>query len=47
MLRLSVEHPKYGYHRQNAEADIETYVNVNNHYEGCAPLTTERLQELL
>lgn len=33
--------------RQNAEANVETYVNVNNHYEGCAPLTIERLLELL
>lgn len=33
--------------RQNTEGDIETYVNVNNHYEGCAPLTIQRLLELL
>lgn len=26
---------------------IKTYVNVNNHYEGCAPLTISRIQELL
>jgi uncharacterized protein YecE (DUF72 family) len=28
--------------RQNAEKLIVTYVNVNNHYEGSAPLTIER-----
>lgn len=26
---------------------INTYVNVNNHYEGCAPLTIKRIQNLL
>lgn len=26
---------------------IKTYVNVNNHYEGCAPLTISRIQELM
>ena len=29
--------------RQNAESGVDTYVNVNNHYEGSAPLTIERL----
>lgn len=27
--------------------DLDTYVNVNNHYEGCAPLSIERLLALL
>lgn len=31
----------------NARAGVTTYVNVNNHYEGCAPLTIERLVKLL
>jgi uncharacterized protein YecE (DUF72 family) len=26
---------------------LDTYVNVNNHYEGCAPLTIERLMPLV
>jgi len=29
--------------RQNTAANVDTYVNVNNHYEGSAPLTIERL----
>jgi uncharacterized protein YecE (DUF72 family) len=29
--------------RQNVEFGVDTYVNVNNHYEGSAPLTIERL----
>ncbi|MBN2132520.1 MAG: DUF72 domain-containing protein [Sedimentisphaerales bacterium] len=33
--------------RQNVAANVETYVNVNNHYEGCAPLTIQRLLKLL
>jgi uncharacterized protein YecE (DUF72 family) len=33
--------------RQNLEAGVDTYVNVNNHYEGSAPLTIRRLLELL
>jgi len=33
--------------RRNVEANVETYVNVNNHYEGCAPLTIQRLLERL
>lgn len=32
---------------QNLEAGVDTYVNVNNHYEGSAPLTIERLREIL
>lgn len=28
-------------------AGVEVYVNVNNHYEGSAPLTIERIQERL
>ncbi len=33
--------------RQNAEKSITTYVNVNNHYEGSAPLTIERFLDAL
>ncbi len=33
--------------RQNAECDLDTYVNVNNHYEGSAPLTIRRLLDVL
>jgi uncharacterized protein YecE (DUF72 family) len=33
--------------KNNAERKVTTYVNVNNHYEGCAPLTIERLVKLL
>ena len=33
--------------RQNADAGVDTYVNVNNHYEGCAPLTIQRLLQIL
>lgn len=33
--------------RQNTERKIMTYVNVNNHYEGCAPLTIQRLLSLM
>jgi hypothetical protein len=25
--------------------DVEVYLNVNNHYEGCAPLTIQRIRE--
>ena len=32
---------------QNAREGIRTVVNVNNHYEGCAPLTIQRLLRLL
>jgi len=31
----------------NEQAGVATYVNVNNHYEGSAPLTIQRLAELL
>jgi uncharacterized protein YecE (DUF72 family) len=30
-----------------ADHEMDVYVNVNNHYEGSAPLTIERLQALL
>jgi uncharacterized protein YecE (DUF72 family) len=30
-----------------AGAGVDLYINVNNHYEGCAPLTIERLRKLL
>jgi len=33
--------------RQNVEASVDTYVNVNNHYEGSAPLTIQRLLDIL
>ncbi len=33
--------------RQSLEVDIDVCVNVNNHYEGCAPLTIQRLLALL
>jgi uncharacterized protein YecE (DUF72 family) len=33
--------------RQNVDAGVDTYVNVNNHYEGSAPLTIRRLLEIL
>jgi uncharacterized protein YecE (DUF72 family) len=26
---------------------MQVYVNVNNHYEGSAPLTIQRIKELL
>ncbi len=29
------------------ESDVNVYVNVNNHYEGSAPLTIERFRQLL
>jgi len=32
---------------RNVEAGVNTYVNVNNHYEGSAPLTIRRLLEIL
>lgn len=32
---------------QNVGRGIMTFVNVNNHYEGCAPLTVQRLLRLL
>ena len=33
--------------KQNADKAITTYLNVNNHYEGSAPLTIERFLEAL
>ena len=33
--------------RTNAERGVRTYVNVNNHYEGSAPLTVDRFAETL
>lgn len=33
--------------RRNADENVMTYVNVNNHYEGCAPLTIERFLDAL
>ncbi|MCU0914335.1 MAG: DUF72 domain-containing protein [Planctomycetes bacterium] len=33
--------------RQNVDFGLDTYVNVNNHYEGSAPLTIQRLLDLL
>lgn len=33
--------------KDNANKQTTTYVNVNNHYEGCAPLTIDRLLQLL
>lgn len=33
--------------RQNMAAGVDTYVNVNNHYEGSAPLTVQRLLAIL
>ena len=32
---------------ENIRERITTFVNVNNHYEGCAPLTIQRLLRLL
>ena len=26
---------------------VDVYLNVNNHYEGCAPMTIERIKKLL
>ncbi|MBI5661997.1 MAG: DUF72 domain-containing protein [Ignavibacterium album] len=33
--------------RYLSEKRIDVYVNVNNHYEGSAPLTIRKLKELL
>jgi len=33
--------------RQSVAAGVDTYVNANNHYEGCAPLTIQRLLDIL
>jgi uncharacterized protein YecE (DUF72 family) len=32
---------------QNTEKRVPTFVNINNHYEGCAPLTIKKLLKLL
>jgi len=33
--------------RENTRKRLTTFVNVNNHYEGCAPLTIQRLLRLM
>ena len=33
--------------RELKEKNLDVYVNVNNHYEGSAPLTIERIKDLL
>jgi uncharacterized protein YecE (DUF72 family) len=33
--------------RQNVASGLDTYVNVNNHYEGSGPLTIQRLLDIL
>jgi uncharacterized protein YecE (DUF72 family) len=33
--------------QESLAKDLDTYVNVNNHYEGCAPLSIERLLALV
>jgi len=33
--------------RRSRQVDLTTLVNVNNHYEGCAPLTIQRLLKRL
>jgi uncharacterized protein YecE (DUF72 family) len=33
--------------RELGERDTEVYINVNNHYEGSAPLTIDKLKSLL
>jgi uncharacterized protein YecE (DUF72 family) len=33
--------------KEIAERDIDVYINVNNHYEGSAPLTIEQIKRLL
>lgn len=33
--------------RELLNRDVEVYLNVNNHYEGSAPLTIERIEEML
>ncbi len=27
--------------------DVDVYLNVNNHYEGCAPLTIGKIQKII
>lgn len=29
------------------DSGVEVYLNANNHYEGCAPLTIERVRAML
>lgn len=29
------------------ERDVDVYLNVNNHYEGCAPLTIRKIRQML
>jgi len=36
-----------GMTRELLDAGVDVYLNVNNHYEGSAPLTIERVRELL
>ncbi len=33
--------------QESLAKELDTYVNVNNHYEGCAPLTIEKLLALI
>ena len=33
--------------RESTDREIMTFINVNNHYKGSAPLTIQRLLELL
>lgn len=33
--------------RELLNRGVEVYLNVNNHYEGSAPLTIERIEEML
>lgn len=33
--------------KENIKRGVTTFVNVNNHYEGCAPLTIQRLLGLM
>lgn len=38
----------YRYDGQRLVAEgADVYLNVNNHYEGCAPLTIERIEGML
>ena len=29
------------------DRSVDVYLNVNNHYEGCAPMTIEKIKKLL
>lgn len=33
--------------REMAAKDVEVYLNINNHYEGCAPKTIQKIEQLL